>query len=113
MIEIIVLDHLAASLSVPAYMEFPSNPSSRFVVLRKTDTERDDWIETAQFVADSYAESLLEAAKLNIQVKEAMDAATQLDSVAASYLVSDYPFPDHQNKHYRYQAVYKITHYEE
>lgn len=111
MIEKIVLDHLAARLPVPVYMEMPSEDPSRFVVLRKADSDRENLIDSAMFVADSYAESLLAAARLNEQVKLAMDNLAELDQVAASQRGGDYPLMDTQNKQYRYQAICTITHY--
>lgn len=111
MIEITVLDFLTEKLPMPVYMEFPSNPDTRFVVLRKGDSSREDWLKSAMFVVESYAESLLEAAKLNEQVKAVMDNLTDLPEISASKPAGDYPLTDTKNKRYRYQAVYNITHY--
>lgn len=111
MIEIPVLDFVSQRLSVPVYMEYPNNAPGRFVILDRSDTNRENHIETSLFIAQSYAESKLEAAKLNQQVKAAMDALVELEQVSCSELNSDYPFPDTQRKRHRYQAVYSITHY--
>lgn len=111
MIELIVLNFMAKKLPVPVYTEFPSDPDNRFVVLRKGGSERENLVDTSTFVADSYAESLLEAAKLNEQVKATLDSLTELDAVSCSKRGGDYPFYDTQNKRYRYQAVQNITHY--
>lgn len=111
MIEVTILDYMSNNLPVPVYMEFPSDPDNRFVVLRKGGSERENLMDTSTFVADSYAESLLEAAKLNEQVKAALDSLAELDAVSSSKRGGDYPFYDTQNKRYRYQAVQNITHY--
>lgn len=111
MIEIIVLNHLRGKLQIPVHLEFPSEPSDRFVVLRKADSSRENLIDTSMFVADSYAESLLETAKLNELVKTALDSLIELDNVSRSARGGDYPFFDTKNKRYRYQAVQNITHY--
>lgn len=111
MIEVIVLSFLSERLSVPVYPEFPDDPPERFVVLHKADSGRENMLDSAMFVADSYAEPLLEAAKLNAQVKAAMDALTQIDTVSSSNLSGDYPAFDTKNKRHRYQAVYNISHY--
>lgn len=92
-------------------MEIPPDPPGCFVVLRKADSSRENRIDSAMFVARSYAESLLEAAKLNEQVKAAMDSLPELDAVASSRLNGDYPYNDTANKRRCYQAVYDITHY--
>lgn len=111
MIEITVRDFLAENLPVHVYMEFPADPVSQFVVLRKGDSSREDWLRSAMFVADSYGGSLLEAARLNEQVKVAMDGLTDLGEISASKPAGDYPAFDERNKRYRYQAVYNITYY--
>lgn len=111
MIEITVLDFVAERLEVPVRMEVPAKPPNRFVVLRKTHSSRENFIDTSIFVADSYAESLLEAAKLNEQVMSVMDDLIELNTVSSARRSGDYPFPDTSTKRYRYQAVYDITHY--
>lgn len=111
MIEITVKGFLEQKLQVPVFMEFPPNPPDRFVVLRKADSSRENLVDTSMLVADSYAESLLEAAKLNELVKAALDDLIELDTVSSSRRGGDYPFTDTKNKRYRYQAVQNITHY--
>lgn len=111
MIEITILDYMSENLPVPVYMEFPPDPDNRFVVLRKGGSERENLVDTSIFVADSYAESLLEAAKLNEQVKATLDSLIELDTISGSKRGGDYPFYDIKNKRYRYQAVQNITHY--
>ena len=111
MIEIIIRSYLEKVLSVPAFMEFPEDPPDRFVVLKKGDTTRDNWLETTMVIVESYDESLLKAAKLNQQVKAAMDMLPTMPEISAARLGADYPAPDTKNKKYRYQAVYNITHY--
>ena len=111
MIEIIVQDYLSKNLPVAVYGEFPKEPPQRFVVLDKTNSGRENHINSSMFADQSYAESKLEAAKLNEQVKKVMDSLVELPVVSASRLNSDYPFPDIARKRHRYQAVYDITHY--
>lgn len=111
MIEFIVKEFMEQRLLVPVFMEFPKNPSERFVVLKKGDSGRENLLDAAMLVADSYAESLLEAARLNEQVKAVLDDLIQLDAVSSSRRGGDYPAFDTKNKRYRYQAVQNITHY--
>lgn len=111
MIETIVKDYMESVLSVPVYMQYPSDPPESFVVLRKADSGQENHIDSAMFVADSYAGSLYEAAKLNKSVVNAFDSLTDLDAVSSSKRGGDYGFPDTQNKKYRYQAVQNITFY--
>lgn len=111
MIEVAVRDYLEQMLSVPVFMEFPEDPPDRFVILKKGDTTRDNWLETAVFIPESYETSMIGAAKLNQLVKDAMDSLTDLDNVFAADLAADYPAFDEKNKRYRYQAVYNVTYY--
>ena len=111
MIEITVMEFLSNSLGVPVHMEYPEKPTDRFLVLRRTDNKPENHIYTATFVAESYAETMLEAAKLNGLAINALDRLTELDGVTASRHVTDYEFKDTKNKRYRYQAVYNLTYY--
>lgn len=111
MIEIIVKDYLAGQLAVPVYMERPEDPTAEYVVLRKADSEREDQLDAATFVADSYAGTLLEAAQLNQQVLACVDGLADLPEVSEVRRGGDYPLNDTQNKQHRYQAVFDITHY--
>lgn len=111
MIEIIIRCYLEQVLSVPVFMEFPEDPPDRFVVLKKGDTTRENWLETAVFIPESYGTSMMDAAKLNLLVKDTMDSLADLDDISASDLAADYPAFDEKNKRYRYQAVYNVTYY--
>lgn len=111
MIEITVLDFLSARISAEVFMAVPARTPERFVVLRKADSSRENFVTTSMFVADSYAGSLLDAAKLNEEVKAAMDALPELDEICSSKLGGDYCFNDTASKRNRYQAVYDVTHY--
>ena len=111
MIEITILDYVAAALPVPVRMEIPANPPTRFVVLKRSGEGRENLVEGALLIADSYAESMLEAAKLNEQVKSVLDDLDTLDEISNVQLSTDYPVIDTGNKRYRYQAVYEINHY--
>ena len=111
MIETIVIDFMTSHLSVPVFMEYPKEQHERFVLLRKADSSRVDMVDTAMFVADSYAETLYETAKLNEQVVAAFDRLTELENISSSKRGGDYNAPDTQNKRYRYQAICNVTYY--
>lgn len=111
MIEETILNYLSDALEVPVRMEVPQEPPGRFVVLEKTGTGKINCIPRATFVVQSYGTSLLEAARLNEQVKQAMESLDERDEIAAVKLNTDYPYPDTRTKRYRYQAVFDITHY--
>ena len=113
MIEITVKNFLSNRLDAPVFMEMPQNASKRFVILRKADSGKDNFLDDATFIAESYGKSLLEAAELNESVKRALDDLVQLPSISASRRGGDYPAFDTTHKRYRYQAVQNITFYEE
>lgn len=111
MIEITVLDFLSSRCSAEVHMEIPKEPPKRFVVLRKGGSSRENYLDTSIFVADSYGETLLDAATLNQEVMGILDKLPEIDEIAGVKRTGDYPNPDTASKRYRYQAVFDITHY--
>ena len=111
MIEEVVLGYLSAALSVPCYMELPEDASSSFVVIEKTGSSQLNKISKATFAVQSYGPTLYEAASLNELVKTAMEGIIERDDISKCELNSDYNYTDTALKHYRYQAVFVITHY--
>lgn len=113
MIEVTVMDHLAIRLDVPVYLEFPKNAPDRFLVLKVENNPRENLLDSAMLVVDSYGASMVDAATLNTMVKRTLDDLVDLPSISASKRGGDYPAFDMKNKRYRYQAVQNITYYEE
>lgn len=111
MIEKIILDFVADALPVEVKMEIPADPPARYVVLKRSGRGRENGLHAANLIADSYAQSLLEASLLNEQVKAVLDELDTLDEISSAELATDYPLTDTTNKKYRYQAVYEIYHY--
>ena len=108
MIEKTVLDYLNNTLTVPVDTEKPGNNPSKYVLIEKTGSSSEDFIKNATIVLQSYANSLYEAAKLNEEVKKAMNNIAILPEIFSSKLNTDYNFTDTTKKKYRYQAVYEI-----
>ena len=111
MIEKIVRNHLDQTLDVPVYMERPEQEPEEYVIVEKTGSSRENFIKSATIAVKSHANSLLRAAELNEQVKDAMDTIITLNEVCRAELNSDYNFTDTETKKYRYQAVYDLVHY--
>ena len=111
MIEVIVLNYLKNNLSVPAYVEKPTNKPKRYVVLDKIGSSKENHLLSSAIAFQSYAESKYEAARLNEEVKEVVENMIELDEIAGVALNSDYNFTDTTTKEYRYQAVFDINHY--
>lgn len=113
MIEITVKEHLESRLDAPVYFEFPADPPEYFLILKKEGNPRENLLDSAMLVVDSYGPTNLAAAMVNESVKKALDALVDLPSISASKRGGDYPAFDTKNKRYRYQAVQNITYYEE
>lgn len=111
MIEIIVFNYLKNNLSVPTYVEKPTQKPQRYVVIDKIGSSKENHLLSSTIAFQSYAESKYQAAFLNEQVKEAVENMIQLDEIAGVSLNSDYNFTDTTTKEYRYQAVFDINHY--
>lgn len=115
MIETILLDFLTEKMSVPVFMEEPSNPPSAMVILEKTGSTLRNHVSSSTFAVQSYGASMFEAAELNDLVKktilDGVDGIITLDEVIGVELNSDYNFTDTTSKRYRYQAVIVINHY--
>ena len=108
MIELIVLRYLESTLSVPVYMEKPTKDQEEYVLIEKTGSGKENYINSATFAIQSLSASMYGAASLNEDVKAAMDAITDTAEVSKSSLNSDYNYTDTTQKKYRYQAVYDL-----
>lgn len=108
MIEIVVMNYLGMELNIPAYTEVPEKEPERYVVIEKLGGGRSNYIDSATLAIRSVAESMYEAAALNERVIEAMDTITELDTVSAVELNSNYNYTNTATKRYRYQAVYDL-----
>ena len=106
-----MLEFLSCRLGIPVYMEYPEKPPENFVVLKKEGNPRENLLDSAMLVADSYGGTLLRAAVINEQVKAVLDTLVELPEVTSSTRGGDYPAFDTKNKRYRYQAVQNITYY--
>lgn len=111
MIEIIIKQFLDGHLSVPSFLQVPATKPTRFVVFEKTSSSKSNYLPSATFAFQSYAESMYEAAKLNEEVKEVIEDLIQLNEISGIKLNSDYNYTDTTTKEYRYQAVFDINHY--
>lgn len=109
MIELVLLNYLKEVLPVDVFMEIPPNPPETYVRIEKTGSSEEEYIETATFALQSYADSMHEAALLNREVIEKMKNMITLDEIFKVKLNSDYNFTDPSTKKYRYQCIFDIT----
>lgn len=113
MVEKIMLDYLSANLTVPVFMEEPTDDLTSYVLIEKTGSSETNHIPTATLAFQSYGASLYDAATLNNTVKQVVNDAIQLDTISSVRLNSDYNFTDTTTKKYRYQALFVVTYLED
>jgi len=111
MIEKIILDYLSDRLECPVYMEVPSDMPDEFVIIEKTGSSISNRIRSAMVAIQTYSTSMYDTAALNEAVISLMENIVELDDIGSCKLNSDYNFTDTSTKHYRYQAVFDLTHY--
>lgn len=109
MIELVIYNYLKSILSVPVYMEKPKEPDGKYVVVEKTGSSEENYIMSATFAIQCYAQSLYDAAELNETVKKEMQNIINTEDVMKSKLNSDYNFTDTRTKEYRYQSVFDLV----
>lgn len=117
MIEVTVLEYLKSVLSTPVVAIKPTDQGiTEFVLVEKTGSSRENFINRATFAIQSYSDTLYGATSLNEAVKEAMlgDGTTTFGiayscDVAKCSLNSDYNYTDTTTKQYRYQAVFDLV----
>ena len=115
MIEVILIEYLTSALSLTDRVsaELPEDQTGYFVVVEKTGSRRVNRIDTATVAIQSYGATLLDAIKLNQDVKRAMEGLTARGDIGGCHLQTDYNFTNTAKKQFRYQAVYDITYYEQ
>lgn len=111
MIETVIYTYLSKKLSVPAYMSEPKTPPEKYVLIERTDGD-DRKVREATIAIKSYGGTLLEACKLNEELKDAMREIVELNEIAKCKLNSDYNFTDTETKRFRYQAVFNMVYYQ-
>lgn len=109
MIEKVVLDYLGEKLGIPALAERPAREPEKYVLLEKTGSSTENYIEWATLAVQSYATTMYEAMLLNAQVKSAMKEIVVLPDISRCDCNSDYNYTDTEKKKYRYQAVFDIV----
>ena len=118
MIEMTVIEYLRNALEAPVEAIKPTDQGiTEFVLVEKTGSSRENFLNRATFAIQSYSNTLYGAMSLNEAVKEAMlgdgtntfGIAYSNCDVAKCSLNSDYNYTDTTTKHYRYQAVFDLV----
>lgn len=111
MIELIVRKYLVSKLEIPVVFEHQKNLPEQFILIQKTGSSRENFLNSSTIAIQSYGASLFDAAKLNEKIKNLMYDLVAEPEVAKVRLNSDYNFTDTETKRYRYQAIFDIYHY--
>lgn len=108
-IEIYLVEYLSKKLNVNAYGQVDDASEDTYVVIEKTGSYVENHTRYATVAVQSYANSLLNSAKLNEKVKTAMEEIIEMPEISKCSLNSDYPFTDITTKKYRYQAIFDLV----
>lgn len=113
MIETKLIDYLKSALTSTSrvYAEVPQDQTGAFVVIDKTGERVVNRIRTATVAIQSYGDTLLDAIRLNDEVKTVMDGIVSRNDIGGCHLQTDYNFTNTTKRQYRYQAVFDITYY--
>lgn len=111
MIELIVRKYLTSKLEIPVVFEHQKNLPEQFILIQKTGSSRENFLNLSTIAIQSYGASLYDAAKLNEKIKNLVYDLIEVPEVARVKLNSDYNFTDTETKRYRYQAIFDIYHY--
>lgn len=115
MIEVILRDYLNEKLNVPVEFTRPTNENiMEYVLLQKAGSGRENFLDRATFVVQSYSDTLYGAMTLNESVKTALlgdgmshvGIAGELNNISKCSLNGDYEYSDTTRKINRYQAVF-------
>lgn len=112
MIETIIINYLSKKLDIPVYAEIPENAPEQFFIVEKTGSSIVNRLRHATVAIQSYAGTMLDAAKLNDELIEKMLLIPEVAEVSACELNSDYNYTDTTTKRYRYQAVFELTYHD-
>ena len=114
MIEEIVREHLIDEIELPAYLEEPARPPRKYMLIEKVGSSDGaaHAVGKAMIAVQSIsADSLISAALLNEEVKQAMWGLTADNRVTRVVCNSDLNYTDPETHRYRYQALFEITYY--
>lgn len=112
MIEDLIRDFLAASLSFPVYLTVPKDHPSEYYVLEMTGGSRTNYIWESVFALQAYGERLSNASDMIMDANKVMiDELIKLDGISKVHLNGCSNYTDTDKKIPRYQSVFVITHY--
>lgn len=108
MIEVDVIKYLSNALGVSVSAEKPTKKPKEYVVIEKIDSGRTNYIDAATISVMSYADSLLNAAKLDARVRGHMYNIIELEHISSCKLGGGSQSIDKQTKEYAYESIFNI-----
>ena len=108
-VEVYLIEYLTNELGVKVYGQEEDEEKGSYVVIEKLGSYVENFTRHATIALKSYGTTLLDSAKLNDRVKNAMDDIIKKPEISCSKLNSDYNYTDTTTKKYRYQAVYDLV----
>ena len=108
MIEVDIIKYLSQALGVSVTGEKPTKKPKEYVVIEKIDGGRTNYIDAITISIMSYSDTLLNAAKLDERVKEAMFNIVELDNISSARLGGGGQSIDKQTKEYAYESIFNL-----
>lgn len=108
MIEIDVIKYLSQALGVSVTGEKPTRKPTEYVVIEAIDSGRENYIDAITLSIMSYSDTLLNAAKLDARVREAMYDIVTLENVSSCKLGGGSQSIDKQTKEYAYESIFNL-----
>lgn len=110
MIEEKVYAYLSEKLSVPIRFEKRPNDAAPYCLIQRTSgTDIAPGVCGCTFAIQSYGTNIMDAGKINDDVKAAMRLFAGEKNISSCVLNTDLYQPDLNRKEYRYQAVFNIV----
>lgn len=109
MIEIDIIKYLSASLGISVTNEKPTKKPTEYVVIEAIGSGRTNYINAITVSIMSYADTLLNAAKLDARVRSAMYDIVALDDISSCKLGGGSQSIDRQTKEYAYESIFNIV----
>lgn len=108
MIEVDVIKYLSQALGVSVTGEKPTSKPKEYVVIETIDSGRTNYIDAVTISIMSYADTLLNASKLDARVRNAMYDIVSLKDISSCKLGGGSQAIDRQTKEYAYESIFNI-----